>query len=346
MFFSARISTRDLARLCRRVATSLKAGVDVRTVWAREADQAIGFATRRRLRTISEAVNAGQSLPEALSWTDDFFPEMFRELVVVGDQTGHLAESFEHLAEHYEEQLRLRRTLLAASAWPIIELSLALGVIGLMIWIMGWINQGNRNPIDPLGLGLMGNSGLMVYLAFLTVVAVVLFLIFRAIQRGMLWTRPIQLLLLQLPVVGRAFQQIALARLAWSMHLTLDAGMGLRQALDISLRSTRNARYTNHLKSIDEEIEAGNPVYEAFEQTRAFPSDFLDAVRTGEHAGTLVETMGLLSRQYREQAETALRILAIAGGFAVWILVAIIIIIFIFRLFFFYIGIISGGIPG
>ena len=346
MFFSSRISTRELARLCRRVATSLKAGVDIRTVWAREAEQATRFATRSRLRTISEGVAAGQSLPEVLSWTDDFFPEMFRELVVVGDQTGHLAESFVHLAEHYEEQLRLRRTLLAASAWPIFELAIAVGVIGLLIWIMGWINQGNRDPIDPLGLGLMGNSGLLVYLAFLALVAIVLFLIFRAIHRGMLWTRPIQLLLLQLPVVGRAFQQIALARLAWSMHLTLDAGMPLRRALNISLRSTRNARYTNHLRSIDEEIEAGNPVCEAFEETRAFPPDFLDAVRTGEHAGTLVETMGSLSQQYREQAAAALRILAIAGGFAVWIAVAIIIIIFIFRLAFFYIGILSGDIPG
>ena len=346
MFFSPRISTRELARLCRRVATSLRAGVDVRTVWAREADQATRPATRRRLRTISDAVNGGQSLPEALSWTDDFFPEMFRELVVVGDQTGHLPESFDHLGAHYEEQLRLRRTLLSASAWPIIELAIALGVIGLMIWIMGWINQGNREPIDPLGLGLMGTSGLLIYLAFLAVVGVVVFLIFRAVNRGMLWTRPIQLLLLRLPIVGRAFEQIALARMAWSMHLTLDAGMGLRRALDISLRSTRNARYTSHLKSIDDEIQAGNPVCEAFEQTHAFPPDFLDAVRTGEHAGRLVETMGGLSRQYREQAEHALRVLAVAGGFAVWIFVAVIIIIFIFRLAFFYIGIISGGIPG
>ena len=110
MFFSSRISTRELARLCRRVATSLKAGVDIRTVCAREADQATRATTRRRLRALSDAVNAGQSLSEALSWTDDFFPEMFRELVVVGDQTGHLAESFVHLADHYDEQLRLRRS--------------------------------------------------------------------------------------------------------------------------------------------------------------------------------------------------------------------------------------------
>ena len=117
MFVSPRISTRELALLCRRLATSLQAGVDVRTVWSREAGQATRPATRSRLRTISEGVSAGQSLPEAISWTDDFFPEMFRELVVVGDQTGHLAESFEHLAHHYDEQLRLRRTLLTASAW-------------------------------------------------------------------------------------------------------------------------------------------------------------------------------------------------------------------------------------
>jgi protein transport protein HofC len=341
VFFSPRISTRELALLCRRLATSLQAGVDVRTVWSREAGQATRPATRSRLRTISEGVSAGQSLPEAISGTDDFFPEMFRELVVVGDQTGHLAESFEHLAHHYDEQLRLRRTLLTASAWPLFELGIALGVIGLAIWILGWANEGNPEPIDPLGLGLMGTSGLMVYLAFLAVVAAVLFGIFQAIRRGMLWTRPIQRLLIRLPGVGQAFEKIALARLAWSMHLTLDAGMGLRQALKISLRSTRSARYTDHLKSIDAEIEAGNPIAEAFDQTRAFPHDFLDAVRTGEHAGRLVETMGILSGQYREQAEAALRVLALAGGVALWIFVACFIAYLVLRFYLvFYLGII------
>ena len=345
MLFSPRISTRDLARLCRRLATSLEAGIDVRTVWAREAKQTISPTARSRFRAVSEAVNCGDSLQEALSLTDDFFPEMFRELAVVGDETGHLAESFRLLAEHYEEQIKLHRILLVASAWPMVELGLALGVIGLFIWIMGFINPSGDPSRDPLGLGLSGSSGLVVYLLFLGIVAIALFLVFQAIRRGMVWTRPIQLLLLRLPVLGRALQNVALARLSWSLYLTLDAGMDIRRALRISLRTTRNAHYTDHVKSIEAVVEAGDPVHEAFRQSGAFPVDFLDAVSVGEQSGRLVESMGLLSRQYREQAEAALKVLTVMGGFGIWMLVAAILIFFIFRFALFYINTISGFLP-
>ncbi len=340
--FSARISLGELARLCRRLGTSLEAGIDVRSVWTREARQATRPAARRRFRAVSDAVSRGESLSDALALTGDFFPPMFCEISRVGEETGHLAESFAQLAEHYEEQLRLRRILVAASIWPVAELCIALAIVGFMIWIMGVINRGNAEPIDPLGLGLLGTRGLLIYVTFLAVVGGALFMVIHAIRRGMLWTRPIQRLLLRLPGLGRALQNVALSRLAWAMHVTFDAGMGTRRALRLSLQSTRNAHYTDHIKPIDAEIERGNPIYEAFLETGAFPTQFVEAIQVGETSGRLVESMALLSRQYREQAELAFRALATIGGFAIWGLVALIIIVLIFRLALFYINTITG----
>jgi type II secretory pathway component PulF len=345
MLFSPRISTRELARLCRRVGTSLEAGIDVRTVCAREAKHAAGLIARSRLRAASEAVHRGASLSDGLAETGDYFPQMFRDLAEVGEQTGHLAESFIRLAEHYEEQLKLRRILVAASTLPMIELGFALGIVGFLIWIMGIIGQRGQETIDPLGFGLVGNAGLAVYLTFLAMIGIALFLVYQAIRRGMVWTRPIQLLLLRIPILGQAFQSVAMARLTWAMHLTLEAGMGLRRALKISLQSTRNAHYTRHVRSIDRAIEAGNPIHEAFLDTGAFTPHFIDAVRVGEESGRLVESMQVLSRQYREQAEAALRALTVVGGFAVWMLVAAIIIFFIFRLALFYINTLNRFLP-
>ena len=50
MLFSARMSLRKRAALCRRLATALTAGIDIRKVLAREAQQARNAAGRRRLR--------------------------------------------------------------------------------------------------------------------------------------------------------------------------------------------------------------------------------------------------------------------------------------------------------
>ena len=40
--FSPQISLKPLVGLCRRLSTALEAGIDARTVWAREAERASG----------------------------------------------------------------------------------------------------------------------------------------------------------------------------------------------------------------------------------------------------------------------------------------------------------------
>jgi type II secretory pathway component PulF len=342
VFFTSRMSLRELAALCRRLATSLSAGIDVRKVLGREAQQARSRTARRHLAAVSNAIAQGEGLSAALGRTGDFFPPLFHEMVEVGEETGKQAEVFAQLAEHYEHQLQLRRNFLAAITWPMVQLLIAVGVVGFLIWIAGRIG-GPGTTLDFLGLGLVGERGLAIYLGIVATAAVVLFVIIRAFRRGLVWAAPIQRAVFSLPVLGPALQTIALARLAWSMHLTMSAGMEVRRALRLSLNNTRNARYTRKIGQIETSITAGNSIYESFREAGCFPYDFLDTVQVGEHSGKLVESMALLSRQYREQARAALSTLNTLAGVAVWMVVAALIIVLIFRLFFFYMGVLNGA---
>lgn len=343
MFFSPRIRLKPLAAFCRRQAIGLQAGIDLRTMWAREADQARSGAIRQRLATVNRVIRGGDSLTAGLAQTGDFFPPLFREMVEVGEQSGHLAEVMGQLAEHYEGQLQLRRAFLAAIAWPMTELGLALGVIGLLIWVMGLIGQTTGTKIDILGFGLVGELGLAIYLTILAAVGTLAYLAIRAVSRGMLWTRPMQRGVLRVPVLGPALETLALSRMAWTMYLTMNAGMELRRSLRLSLRSTRNARYLDVIGTVDAEIEGGNSIYSAFSAAGCFPTDFLQALQVGEHSGRLVESMAHLSRQYQEQARTTIGVLAKLTGMAVWVLVAGFIIFLVFRVFSFYIGMINSA---
>lgn len=334
MLFSPRIKIGPLAALCRRQATALGAGIDVRNAWDREANRASGQAARARITGISEAVARGETLAAALADTGDYFPTLFRELVDVGEQTGHLSEVLARLAENYEDQVKMRRVFLAAIAWPVFQLIAAVLIIGFLIWIMGAIGNGET---DPLGFGLIGNTGLAIYVTFVGSVAAAIFVLVEAIRRGLVWTRPIQHFVMRLPGIGKPIRTLALARLAWSMHLTMKTGMDVRRALRLSLQSTRNVVYTEQVDPIDAEIVEGNSIYEAFRSTGSFPADFLDTLAVGEQSGRIVESMERLSRQYQDYARTAMTTLNVLAGFAVWGVIAAIIIVMIFRLFGFYI---------
>jgi len=342
MLFSPRISTRELAQLCHRLAIEIEAGIDARKIWTKETERAKGHA-QRQFAFISKAINRGESLRDALKGTGEFFPVLFREMVAVGEHTGRLDAIFAQLAEHYQQRLKLRRQFLAAITWPMVELAAAVGVIGFLIWILGVIREMNQNQgnFDPLGLGLYGNRGLAIYLAFVGIVVAIVWLTIHAIGRGLAWTRPIQLAVMKIPMLGKTLETLALARLAWSLDLTIRSGMEIRRALRLSLASTNNAKYTDQINIVDVEIERGNSIHEAFIEAGCFPVDFLDAIAVGEQSGKLDDSMAVLSRQYQEQARFALKTLNTVAAFLVWLIIAAIIITMIFRLAFSYIGAIN-----
>jgi len=311
---------------------ALAAGVDVRTVWTREADRAGGQAARRALGAVRDAVERGESLAAALDASGDYFPVLFRELADVGEQTGQLSEVFTQLADHYENQLELRRNFMAVISWPLLELGLSLVIIGLLIWIMGFIHRIAGGDADPLGFGLVGNTGLAIYVLVLAAIGLPLFFTIWAARRGLAWTRPIQRGIFRLPVLGKALETLALARLAWSLYVTMNTGMEVRRALRLSLQSTHNARYTDQIPGMEDDIQAGRPIHEAFARTGVYPAEFLDTLAVGEESGRLVESMGRLSQQYHDRARAALGTLTKVGGFSVWLAIAVVIIFFIFRL--------------
>ena len=340
-----RISLKALADLCYRMTTSLGAGVDVRKSWDREARNSRGRARAAYLH-ISDAINEGSSVSAAVRGTGTFFPTLFREMVTVGEESGHLAEIFRQLCDHYNHQLQLRKVFFSAITWPLVELGMALGVVGFLIWIMGLIadmHKGSK-PMDLLGFGLIGTPGLIRYVLFLAALAALGFALYRAVRQGVIWVAPLQRLILRVPRLGRALEILALARIAWSMHLTMNAGMELRRALTLSLRGTNNVRFTSAIPQILASVSAGQTIHESFAATGAFPHDFLDAVEVGEESGRLVETLAVLSNRYQEEARGAMQTLTALAGFAVWAVVAMMIAMLIFRLFSSYVGAINDAV--
>jgi type IV pilus assembly protein PilC len=343
--FSARIGQRELAQLCRRVATGLEAGVDIRRVWKREADGYTSSTLRKHLNQIVDAINRGETIHDALAQTGDYFPRLLHELIDVGEQSGKLSEVLRRLADHYEHQVRLRRDFMAAITWPMMQLAAALGVIGLVIILMGFLpTMADGKPMDILGLGLAGGQGFVVYCLTLAGAAAGIYAIVQAVRRGLAWTRPVQLLLMQIPWLGTSLRTLAMAKLAWTMSLTMDAGMDLLRALPLCLRSTGSIYYSDHTAEIVQAIRAGHEITEAFADTKVFPREFLDMLDAGERAGRLPETMQIVSADYQDQAQRALTMLTKVAGYGVWGLVVMLIVSMIFRVAATYLGMLESAL--
>ena len=338
MFFQPQLSNKALSELCHRLAVETESGIDIRRTWKRETESA-SLRIRADFQHVSDAVNHGDSLSAALAGTGQLFPSLFREIVGVGETTGTLGRVFHRLASHYRAQVQLQRMFLLAIAWPVIELVLAIIVVGLMIWVLGFVAQRNNGqPIDVLGFGLIGTRGLMIYTTFIIAVGLCVAGLIVAVRRGVLWTRPLERAVMQVPVLGPSLQKLALARLTWALHLTMNVDMDLRQVVPLVLRATHSDYYIRHTQQAVAIMAAGHPLYQAFAATGVFPPDFIDAIEVAEESGAVVESMERLSKRYEEEAETAFKVLTTFAGVAVALLVMGLIVLMIFRIAGFYIG--------
>jgi type IV pilus assembly protein PilC len=343
MFFQPQMSNKTLAELCHRLAVEHDAGIDIRRTWQRETDSARG-GLHPYFAKIRDAVARGDSLTDALRGAGKLFPQLLRELVQVGEQTGTLGKVFRRLEAHYRRQVRAERIFLGAVAWPMIELVFAILVIGALIWFLGVIAQRNNTVPDPLGFGLVGNKGLLIYANFVIAVGLCVAGLVVAMRRGVLWTRPLQRLPLRIPGIGDALQRIALARIAWALHLLLNVDIGLRRIVPLALRAAGNDHYVRHTDEMVNVVARGEPLHVAFARSGAFPAEFIDALAAAEESGSLVESMERLSNRYEEEAEAAVRALAVVFGFVVGALVMSFIVFLIFRLANFYIGTINEAV--
>jgi type II secretory pathway component PulF len=136
------------------------------------------------------------------------------------------------------------------------------------------------------------------------------------------------------PVIGAALRNMALSRLSWSFSLSSDSDLPAQRAVELAVRSTQNSYYTAGLETMTREIRRGQSLHRAFEVTRRYPTDFLQALETGETSGQISETMAILAHQYQDQARMQLRVLTLFAGMLVMLLVMGIIIAMIFKMFF------------
>lgn len=244
----------------------------------------------------------------------------------MGEETGRLEAVLLRLSEHYQHMMRMRRTFVMGILWPAIELSVAILAIGFLILLLGVLGT------SVSVFGLSGTRGLAVYFGIILAAAIVLFVVVRGLMRGWFGTWPHELAV-RLPVVGKAIQTMALARLTWTLSMALEAGIDAQRAIRLAIGSTQNTYYTRHIPAAEAVVVRGGQFHEALERTGAFSSDFLTSLQNAELSGTESESLSHMSAEYQRQAEGATTALAIAASVLIWLMVAALLVFVIFYLF-------------
>jgi type IV pilus assembly protein PilC len=345
MLFSARLPLSSLIELCRTLRHNLGAGLTLQAVFRQMAQRGTPHV-RPVAGRISQQLEQGQSLEAALKGEQAVFPQLFLALANVGEEAGMLPEVFGELEKYYLLQQRLRRQFLGQIAWPVFELLAAIFVIALMLWAMGIVADiTGKQVLDPLGIGLTGASGALIFLGMafgsLAALAGVYLLLMRSVRRGAI----VHGFLLQIPALGPCLYALAVGRFCLALRLTLETGMSVVTALRLSLQATGNSAFEAKADTVVERVRVGDDLTVALSSSRLFGIDFINIIANAEESGELDKVLRHQADYYEEEAERRMRILTFTLGKLIWVLVAVLIIFVIFRVFTkVYLGAIEEGL--
>jgi len=341
MFFAPSAPLTGLIVWCRAFRHGLSAGLSLPRVFRQQANK--GPKSMREIAgRVADRMESGTSLEESLEPERAAFPPMFFDMVGIGERTGHLPEIFRSLTEYYEVQLSMRRKFIREITWPVFQFVAAVGVIAMLIMILGIIGESNGSPpIEPIGMGLSGTSGAITFVVAVVLVIGLMWGGYVFFTRGVRQRAKVEALLLKIPAVGPCLDALAMQRFCIGMQMTMEAGIPIEQATKRSLRATGNAAFMACEKQIVQNVRAGRDLTSTLTRCGVFKEEFLHIMQTAEESGQIPEVMAQQAEFYREEADRKLSGLTKAASFGVWLFVAILIIIAIFRIFSVYIGAIN-----
>lgn len=323
----------------------MEAGVEVRKSLTTSSRQSSDRRMSATVERVLQSVAGGKTLAESFKKEGELFPPLFRDLVDVGEKTGSVPEVFAALSKYYESRIRQVQTFRSAIAWPVIQLVAAIGIIGLLLFILGLLPAGpDGQPFDVTGLGLYGARGAMIWFGAWFAAAVGGIVLFKMATNNPAWQMALHPVLLGIPVIGPCMRSFAISRFSWCFALTQQAGMSIKPSLDCSLRATANGAFMVAQPLIWQELADGETLTDALAASKLFPNEYIQFVATAEETGTVPEQLDRMSHLFEEDAQRSMnRLTSIFSG-VVWAGVAMVVIFFIFRIAMIYVNMLNDAV--
>lgn len=330
------IQLNELALFCRRMGTGLQAGVDILRLL--ESESKTGNSRHRRVMIeLAAGIRNGDSLSESMKNQSDYFPKLLIQLVHASELSGRVESMFAYMADYYDQLKQTRRHFVQRITWPMIQLVMAIGIIGLVILLQAVLTP--NTSYDATALGLRGYSGFFVYcLSVAFAVGLIGMLTYALWKNWFQCHRTLMPLVQRIPQLGTALVTLGLSRLSVTLSMLLNAGVDARYAIKQAFLATGNHYFIGGMQKAVAEVGKGASFGDAFEKSAVLPQEFVDAVRTGELSGSETETLDYMAKQYQQRAAAALDTLATIASVVIWLGIVILIGFMILRMAFQYLN--------
>jgi len=262
-------------------------------------------------KTIIEDLNQGKAFSSSLDKFPQYFDDSYVNMVRAGESSGTLALFLKKIVDLVEKNLKIVKDIKGALTYPIILLSVAIGVTVIMLLKVVPVFQ---EIYDSIGLELPGSTQIVIGLSeFLQDPARggVLFLsLTSSIGLTVYLNKKVRSVkkffhgfFLKIPLFGELIKKSTFARISLVLANLLGAGVSIIESLEISSKVTNNIIIREAIERIKTEILTGKSLSVLFAGEKIFPMEFSEFMRVGEKTGSVDEMFTSIATYYEAEVD-------------------------------------------
>jgi len=305
-----RVKAKDMAVFTRQLTTLVEAGLPlVRCVQAM-TEQTTHPTLQEALPEVQDQLEQGVAFSQALAQQPKVFPPLMVSMVASGEASGSLGQSLQAVADAYAKEARLKAKVKGAMIYPGIVISLAAVLVtGMLLFVVPTFSEifadlGGELPL-PTRILIATSNGLRLIIPGIAVLAVI-FLIWWGRNKNKRKVREkVDPLKLRVPIFGKFFLKIALARFSRGFANLLSAGVPLVQTLDIVTNTSGNIVIGDATQAVRKSVIEGKGISSTLAQQAIFPPLLSQMVTTGEETGAIPEMLERVATFYEEEVDAA-----------------------------------------
>jgi len=311
--FGGGISAKELAVFTRQFSVMIDAGLPLVQCLEILASQQENKLFQKVLTGTRAAVEGGSNLSAAMKQYPKVFDPLYSNMVEAGETGGILDTILQRLSSYIEKNVKLKAAVKSALIYPIGVLSIAGGVIVLLLWkvvpIFATLFAGLGVDLPLPTKIVIGMSNFVGSIfGLLIVVGIVAGIFGLKIWYGTPQGRYfLDSVILKIPVLGILMRKIAVARFTRTLGTLISSGVPILEGLDITARTSGNAVVEKALFQVRRSLEEGKSLTEPLKESAVFPGMVTQMIAVGEQTGAMDAMLQKIADFYEDEVDVAVK---------------------------------------
>ena len=311
--FGGGVKAKELAIFTRQFSVMIDAGLPLVQCLEILASQQENKFFQKVLIGTRGQVEGGATLSAAMRTSPKVFDALYVNMVEAGETGGILDTILQRLSTYIEKNVKLQRAVKSALVYPVGVLTVAGGVITLLLWKVVPIfatlfaGLGVDLPLPTkIVIGLSNFIGSIFGLLILVALGAGIFglKVWYGTKQGRFI---LDTIVLKLPVLGILMRKIAVARFTRTLGTLISSGVPILEGLDITARTAGNAVVERALQQVRKSLEEGKSLTEPLRDSEVFPGMVTQMIAVGEQTGAMDAMLQKIADFYEEEVDAAVK---------------------------------------